>query len=480
MLAMLSCAFDEHQCLTDPPIQGLQHSSTLNSIESRDTGPKQWGAIQHYYASEAVAKACKNSESFNSAPRLEYNQTHSGPHSVSSSTGAPLSDVSAGGTPPSSYKPLRVNFDRRESQATSISTSPEQARHIHRSNSSLSAFGTSFSRPFSLSTSVASSPSHAFPKKRLSPSGSYLGTSNPTSNWNHSQYFGKSSTITEHPKSVLTLSISNGVKDKSKVPRKPGYKTKLKNQDQFHNDGYATVPLLDPAQEWRYRAYKEAYAHLLYIWELPITRAEVLKHNNSQTSETSSSALKPASLLSLGKAERSSKISNDQNSRLDFRKNCSSCAALLPPKATTSRCRNCLTAQTPQICLLCNIFINGLSSPCLNCGHVLHTACRQLLLSDSTHEPILECISGCGCICTDHTSIEIPAPDPRPKLAYEDVSPALTVIGDPPANEQEQLRWYENTEWEDMAYQSLARNLRPGRELRPKGSQIWRGRKGSR
>jgi len=440
MLAMLSCAFDEPRGTSGP----LPYRVERSIPSTRDSGMYRRYGTREYYPSEEIAKARSQIVSSDLSFQVDYQNINSGTHSATSSTGAPLSDLSASGTPPVNYKPLRTNFERRESQATSISTSPERLRHTHRSNSNLSAFGASFSRPFSFSNSLASSPPNAFPKKRLSPVGIYLGTSTSVNTWNPSQLFGRSSTITEDLKCSFTPSMSDTEEKVSRGPNKLTFATVLKNQDRFHNDGYAQTPFLDP-DEQRYRHYRKAYAHLLYIFGLPIARAEILKYNYGYIAESAASTAQSGSLLSIGKAGQVYTQSTTEDQNLVLRDHCTSCAIMLPHNPPTRRCQDCSALQTPMICLLCNTFVQGLSAPCLNCGHILHATCRELLFSQAAEGVPLECISGCGCICADHTLINMETPiravDESPKIAQEEVSPALTIIGDTATNEQEQLGW---------------------------------------
>jgi len=494
MLAMLSCVFSEPQ---DPPKASSidrDRSSPASSFDSNGFPSLPLQTSNDYYPSREIAKAQLTRAYSDLSVQVDYLQMHSGPHSATSSTGPPLSDLSTSGTPPSNYRPLRASFERRESQGTSISTSPEQLRHMHRSSSNLSALAASFTRSLPFSASAASSPPKMYAKKRLSPAASYLGTSASSMPWNPSDIFSKSRTITEDPRSMFSLSISDTEEENIPPPKKPAFRVKLKNQDQFHNDGYANVPLLDPNQECQYRAYREAYAHLLYIWDMPIARSEILKYNRPFTANTQPQ--NPVS-LSIGKTSLINAAANTADLRLGFKSHCRFCSSFLPPKTTSRRCSNCSATQHPLICLLCNAFIRGLSSPCLNCGHVLHASCRELLLQQPPDSVPAECPSGCGCICTNYTTFEIEPPEPpAPKANYE-LSPAITVIGDAGMNEQEQLGWRESGagagtgKWEDVnvaAYDSLARNL----QLRPrvdgaggggvgrKSSQTWRGRMGGR
>lgn len=478
---MLSCAFSEALGIPSYPRAHKNFSSSGNSPTSLEALYHISNGPSNYYPSEGIARAQLHSASPVLTAQVDYQNISSGPHSSTSSTGAPISEFSAVGTTPPGYRPVRMSMDRRESQTTSLSTSPEQLRHTHRSNSNLSALAASFSRPFSFTTSAASSPPNVYAKKRSSPSGSYLGTQSSTISWSPA-IFGKSATITEDPKSSLSLSVSEIGEDPS-ASKKTAFKTKLKHQDQFQNDGYANVPLLDPSEEWRYEHYREAYAHLLYIWGMPIARAEILSYNHVSTPDLAQSHLsvqQAASLLPMGDADLLNKLGEDTgDATLAFKNHCRSCSSLIPSKNPARRCQTCSTLYSPPACLLCNTLIRGLSSPCLNCGHILHDSCRSLLHStpqipnDPFHE---ECISGCGCVCAEYNTATVDVPDLTAKKSHE-VSPAITVIGDVglvfKGDEASEWKDAEMGEWEDKAYESLARNLRPRKEVRAKGSHIW-------
>ena len=484
MLAMLSCVFSEPRSPSNDLRNRRPRFESENSAESRIAALRDWNNLNDYYPSERVARSLLRPAVTSLSVQVDSHKMLSGPQSANSSTGLP-SDFSTSSTPPSSYKHLRISFERRDSQATSLSTSPEQHRHVHRShrsNSNIANIAAQFSRPFTSATPISSSPPTTHPRKRLSPAGSYLGNQSATNNWTPSGLFCRPTTITEDPRSTFSLSVSDTEEDIPAAPKRHAFRTKLKNQDRFQNDGYADVPMLDPQQEWRYQAYGDAYAHLLYVWEMPMARCEVLNHNHrSALNPSTTSRPKPAlEFVDIGKGNPTDPASNTDGFNLTFHTYCRSCSATIPLKSATRRCENCSTAQAPPFCILCNSFIRGLSSNCLNCGHALHAACRNFLLSQSTELIPTECISGCGCICSDYTTIEMPIPDQKARRSYE-ASPALTVICASGTNEQEQTGWQNVRDLEDVAaYESLARNLRPRDELRPKGSQIWRGRKGSR
>ena len=175
MLAMLSCVFNEARGISSYPRAHKKFSSSSNSATSLEALYHISNRSSSYYQSEGVARAQLHTASSMLTAQVDYHNTSSGPHSSTSSTGAPISEFSPVGTTPPGYKPLRMGLERRESQTPSLSTSPEQYRHTYRSSSNLSALAASFSRPFSFTASAASSPPNMYSKKRSSPSGSYLG-----------------------------------------------------------------------------------------------------------------------------------------------------------------------------------------------------------------------------------------------------------------------------------------------------------------
>lgn len=477
MLAMLACVLDEPRTLN----KSIAESGFGLSPGNASHGHRSFA--NDYYPSKEVARN-QSKESLPSmvAVQIDPQKPISGTHSASSSTG-PLSDLSTSDAPPSHFKSSRTSPEHRNSQPTSLSTSPEHSRHTHRSNSNLSAFAA-LSRPFSFGSATSSPPS-SYPKKRTSPVGSYLGNAASTGSWNTSGLFSRSSTITEDPRSSLSLSVSDAEEDPDATTKKPVFKTKLKNQNQFHNDGYANVPLLDPSKEWRYRAYREAYAHLLYIWNMPIARAEILNHNRPLQSEISPPfTFAPKATAPFGVLTGAHLLNSGystENSNPVFRDHCPYCSTLLLPSQTPSRrCQACSKLPRTPLCLFCDTFIRGLSSPCPNCGHVLHSSCRQLLAQASFDE----CPSGCGCICSEYTTMSLPSSSaaaaesdsPRQRDLFKEYdslapAPALTVLGDEGAIEPEQLGGKEQGR-EDVAYESLRRNLQSRTEDRGKGEKI--------
>ena len=369
--------------------------------------------------------------------------------------------LSATTTPSISFRPGRANSDLYEPQNVPFSTSPEQIRHVQRSNSNLaSAFAASLSRPLSFSASASSSPP-TYPGKRLSPVGSYVGPPPASTGFGGTSLFGKSATITENPRPVYSLPVSD-TEEEASSPRKPVFETKLKNQDHFELDGYASVPLLAASDGWRYDAYRDAYADMLFAWELPIQMCEVLNYDSVQSPDAGNLNIHDSNVS----IQKSTLDKYDEFDGLAFRDSCPDCTTTINAKAANRSCPNCSTRNSSLLCLFCTCIIRGLASPCLSCGHVLHASCRALLQpqdpvsDDPNEEQGYCCISGCGCRCSEHVFVEVEEPEEPPRKGSQGAETIIVKEGGQPR--------------QDVAYESLARNL-GARHLTPKSSQIWRG-----
>ena len=493
MLAMLSCVLSE-------PLG----NSTASSYGAPDQWPSSidsdFSELDACYPSAQTAHELYSVDS----PDLQYAIRLNGSTARSSTSPSAASPLKESFTPvprsifPSlDFRQSRTTLERQDSQSTSLSISPEHLRHVPRSNSNLaSAFAASLSRPFSFSTSTSSSPPTR-PRKRLSPAGSYLGT-HPVVSWSTASIFSKASTIAEDPGPTHSLSVSD-VEEDTRPVRPPVFKTKLKNQDQFPDEESANVPLLDPENEWRYRAYRDAYAHMLFVWDLPIAMCELLKYNGETSPASPSSTKESSSELAIGKSASSNSATTNQGLRV--LQTCSTCNSALPDPVAGdghSTCHTCAALKTPLTCLFCTSIIHGLASPCLSCGHVLHSSCRALLLTDQATRAFFSnnhndnddleaayCVSGCGCHCSsDQATVEIldvPRDQPHQTIR-EDLEPVVgtqhehadLVIADSQSQSQTAGKG-EHQAWQDVVYESLARNLVAPRSLTPKTSQIWRG-----
>ena len=455
MLAMMSCVFNR------APL----------AIENQQHHPVRPASLS-YYPSVAVATSLfEISHDF--SPSKLLSTSLSTVSSAETSVGEQLAVSCESNTPPN-YKTSRMKNDRRNSQTVSLSSSPEQHRHLFRSNSNLSAFAASFARPFAFNNSAASSPPNGFPKTKVSPSGSYTGTAPSSMTWTTTGMFSRALSKMEDPKSKISISLSDNEEDHRPVAidtssRVCGFTTTLMNQGGFHDEGYAELPLLDATRQSQYFACREAYGELLSAWGLPFARCELLKLNTG---------LSPLpDQLHVGQSHPADSGKGVESASVTLNTRCISCSCLLLNKSTGVQCPDRLRVSDPHLCMYCSSYIEGGASPCLNCGHMLHATCRQTVLGMDYHE----CVSGCGCVCSRYPSVEMHQPEVRTQGSryQRDVSPAITVIADSVVNEQEIAGW-KGSEWEEMAYESLARNLRrtkreSGQVLDDKANSIWRG-----
>ena len=465
MLAMLSCIFAASQVGDSHVIEKRNGYSNGSAYPLFPKQPnRQIDTVRAFFPTLEVASSLLNPSPQNPTFRVDNRQPTGGPHSIDSSIGASTSDpntpFSTGATPPSSFRPSQISFERSISQ-TPISASPEHIKQIHRSSSNLaSALAASVSHPFSFSASASSSPPTSYPKKRLSPALGHLGAIGDGPVPGQGAFGGLPSSIGEDSKVFDPLSapsIERGASGQMVLT----FKTRLKNQDQFQNEGYALLPLLDPIYEMQYHAYRETYGRLLSVWHLPIKSCEILQYNGLRDGIPSPYRDGNRHNLLLAREREF------DNAGLEIISQCDRCNE-------EQGCATCSVTQRPLMCLLCASVIRGLSSPCLNCGHVLHLSCRTLLEQSQGPSTVGECISGCGCYCLYHNTTNLT------RSPTEDGERIFKPVHDfKPSEQQEPEKGHDNDHmedepWEDIAWESLTKNL-GGRVLTPKPSQIWRG-----
>ena len=434
-----------------------------------------------YFPSLEVASSLLGTEESSSVGWHPVAKTTMDPSSLESSFGAPNSETqSAGLTPPYPFRPTPNISERTNFTESSMSSSPEQLRQTHRSNSNLAAsFAASFSRPFSFSASASSSPPNpSMTKKRASPLSGYGGLQLQNVAWGTSSTVGKSLSSTDEPRSIsATLDRRS---DEKVRRRKAGggstrkstkIKVTLKNQDRFLNDGYSDVPLLDPAEAWRYKAYRQAYAYLLTIWEMPLTKAEVLKFNSHESLPQDGNTRVPNSedaSLAIGKRMGHRNSTSTGHGALDLRVPCHVCSEPRPSDLDAgAKCAACNARAVPPSCVLCAELIRGRASPCLNCGHVLHASCLTLIQRSADvdlESGVMECITGCWCPCLAYSQVEVPWPLagmdellPHERQARKASSTPSTIREVDESMAQDES--VHDAAWEDVAYVSLARNL---------------------
>ena len=490
-LALLSCI------LAEPKDADSQVALTHQS--SKDLSPRCPAFCMNYYPSLEVAQSLINAIPTTSFPTagskmMTASAAISEYSYPSNSTGVGRSNESpvthsTGTTPPSqqhqsharhrSSRPSAADYQEAHEPHSSkpapvsVSTSPEETRLSGRSTAAL-AISLSRGSLTTFAQSFSNSPPIATALKRPSPSGS-LGTSG----WSTPYGLGSSrgarsdqsnslpkadeSLRTSHSRRTIgngrsnaKLNIDSGNANKVNLDvnsnarkRRLKIHSALHNQDNFDIDGYVSLPLLDPNLEWKFKAYRVGYAHLLGAWKLYSQMAEILKFDglvsyfdplkaaSKLPTERSSSAI---GWNNIKRRETITSISKTAtvNKTLELRRCCRECGEALQPIEKNGipigwHCTSpiCLTTKSRSFsrssCSICERIITGLMIPCLQCGHMTCFACTEGWFGRSFKDgPIARhdsdgqdeddpwnestCPSGCGCHCLNHQRILVPYP----------------------------------------------------------------------
>ncbi|KAJ5825264.1 hypothetical protein N7474_002402 [Penicillium riverlandense] len=445
MLAMLSCvlleANPESRAIDEP------HKSPLRGSRQHSTFSLQFSSSGSTAQNKSLAPTPASS-----VPRDTYTPARS-----SSETwridGTPPSH-STGTTPPYGSRPRGIIDRKSQSHNVSIAASPDQ--QFQSRGGFGSALASSLSRSFTFGPSSASPP--VANKKKPSPGESPgaaagQGVGSTTNKPAIPSYLTSSTTITSQ-------TYSDTESDRPSQPAKLSgrFKVTFKNQNAFNGDGAAASDaLLDRNKEWLYRSYRAAYADLLSIWDLPVQESEVLKIGTVGEREDDLHA----SSYWTRHGSAVTAIWNDTSDLqgLDFQRHCMGCGHALqlsiftPPSQKTDStrssrqsatspsstiCRNCKPPQplpTRLPCVICAEVVDGMLVPCLNCGHVSCFDChRQWFLApgDRFNSPLEQsdptktlpsCPTGCGCICSEHVTADVPMPTWREPDVVAPASP---------------------------------------------------------
>lgn len=178
-------------------------------------------------------------------------------------------------------------------------------------------------------------------------------------------------------------------------------------------------------------SYLQQYSHFLDVWQLWVQKAE-LQHILARTVNT----------LDKIDHERSSSFERGKRIQgLEIRRCCPECGHVLAAiekngiaigwHCVSSVCVAADTRSTKkQECAICNTAINGLSVPCLECGHLTCYDCAQQWFApritenrkdsagsfksiQNDHERDRDdqtCPAGCGCSCPTLSNITVPDP----------------------------------------------------------------------
>ncbi|KAI5296568.1 hypothetical protein KEM52_000016 [Ascosphaera acerosa] len=316
------------------------------------------------------------------------------------------------------------------------------------------------SQPNAIASSLPRSTNLGFPQS-LSPrdtSSINRRTANQTnswgaSNWATSTIFGRPSATPPTPRlhpltrddvsQVMRPSQNYGSETKLiSVSRRRGQiSVTLKNRERFKPAPQPTAPpLLNAQQAARYSVYCEAYSDLLFIWDLPIRRAEVLKAAG-EVARTHMTM--PHVTASNTRTIHHGLAIQDQNTARGVA--ASPQLVTSAERGTASGTFRPASSRLVLPCVICTQIIKGMYMPCLHCGHVLCLDCHEAWFCSNWTDHLVEevqCPTGCGCVCSQHYITEVPmsATSPPPRPVH------LTDLRRPSTAEGAQTQWKQFTD----------------------------------
>ncbi|KAF3078166.1 hypothetical protein TWF569_003344 [Orbilia oligospora] len=413
MLAMLSCIFLE------PEAKSSFTSASLHlSQKEMPISLKSPGFSLDYYPS--FINALRRSDSFTLSPQhLSGTNTPlvTYPNSYSSSLGDnagtpwvasasdPTTPYSIGGTPPTQPN-LVIRGHSDLGGAQSMSSSPEHLHNHHhpyqsgqnqvKRSTGISNITGGIARALTSQGGLGAVIAGGLNGMGASPPGRKIKPPPPEQNVNFSI------AATNQQSSTVSWAPEQQNRGKAKtsgwgIVTEEGDETEeeylidlqLHHLEHFDDEGAMSVPLLDNSRQQHFRHYRETYADMLYTWDLPLQRLEILKFNG----------LKAFNDINLDKLETFSRKQDKIWDGLVVGGCCPQCGSTSTnSKRPHSGCAVCKDQPTCSLqCVICNTIIKGLYTPCLFCGHIFHTECH----SQWTESGNYGCPSGCGCMdCT--------------------------------------------------------------------------------
>lgn len=213
----------------------------------------------------------------------------------------PVTPYSIGGTPPMSSH-LGARNQAEHSSIQSMSSSPEQ-HHNHSSFQVHPKKSTGISNLTSGITRALLSNAHGGLGAVMASGFNGLSSSPPTrrskavSPDQQPSSFGAVVSQQQHP-SVVTWAAEPQYRSKGRTHSEIIGQEYVQEEDeldmgedeclvdlqfchleQFDDEGMMNVPLLEQSKSRNYRRYRETYADMLYTWDLPLQRLEILKFN---------------------------------------------------------------------------------------------------------------------------------------------------------------------------------------------------------
>ncbi|AEO65177.1 uncharacterized protein THITE_68540 [Thermothielavioides terrestris NRRL 8126] len=444
MLAMLACIFGDYSMEEEAAIAAshlpqpktpLPMKAPSFSLEYFPTDPALWNLNYRSQASSAITtpRTANTPALYSDPPSSDETAGFAEPRSHHS--------YSCGETPPNASR----EHLREVSQTQSLSTSPSN-RLFHRSNSTVAA-AIAASLPRALAGIVSGSPPDPI-RKRPSPAEAMLNALTP-----HALVWAGSSTSGAGPDtpgtSRTSFSDDEPLKDDLMAMVPIAVSCVPENQGLFDDDGWISGPLIDRSRFKLYSNYRYAYAEMLQMWGLPLSRLEIMKFDVLKED-----ALSPAAASKEGSVPNNTPLyptgaasptSPFVDRRSMFHELATSGRGLdvtgfcrvhpgvpLEPveylrptnpnlgygsnpqvvNGSNGVCHRCsaerdgadLVPQTEMRCVYCWEPVTGLFAPCLSCGCVSHEAC----LADWHAMGGGECPAGHDCYCLEDASNATP------------------------------------------------------------------------
>lgn len=335
----------------------------------------------------------------------------------------PLLPYSTGTTPPIASLRLRGDDDWAASTGISLPASPEQHHQLFRRSG----------RAFGLASSSPPQPQPQQPRKqRPSPAESLFAASGVT--WGAITTFGSkapSDTATEDDTTLgdagdagdaggdgsggggaepVAISMHNAAALLHDYPHAP------------HGGDLQPQSLLPAARA----PLLVAYADLLYTWELPIARLELLKFSalplppeqplpgpahkrrggggggSTVGGVVGGGAVVDRAGGPAGAAGGGAASGAPGGGGLEIAGLCSKCGGVLDvTSGARGECKACKRRQVTITCVVCEVAVLGLYGLCTRCGHVAHARCHREWFSAAAAEDAAPamCPAGCGCYC---------------------------------------------------------------------------------
>ncbi|GAA5942949.1 Mtc5p [Sporobolomyces koalae] len=196
--------------------------------------------------------------------------------------------------------------------------------------------------------------------------------------------FGATSVAVLSPKISPALA---SVPEQNLPPLQSGEKAERRVVVNFNNPSVLHEPVcwwLTDRAMLELELIRLAYAELLHRWRCDEERVQVLKMCRSARVTTPKYAYA---------AQRVAHLNGlDDKTGLDLPGCCDGCGSLVPRGHTS--CTYCKKRYRAAACVICHLFVQGLTTSCTNCCHVGHLDCLE-----RWYESEDSCPTGCGCRC---------------------------------------------------------------------------------